>query len=260
MKLTYNAFIQKIRNLGGFQDLHEEQLLYLEQYLAYFYREIPEYWDDEIAKIDLPKSVRVVTTLDQMGYFRFTDPAKMNLLKLFYIMGFNESCFNTEIIWEETQLDKRWFIVDGENLIEGGFDEQMENMQPTFERLGVQMDYRIEWVGDSPGVGVEYYYVNDNKYSCDFRKEAAINYSEWDLYGLKFILIINKELQLQGVDDRLYPCCSGNSLSMLILTPEQQAYIQSVTTNPRETPLTIEKWCKVFNIPFRGYDPELYFA
>ncbi|RAJ88015.1 hypothetical protein CLV59_101780 [Chitinophaga dinghuensis] len=259
MKLSYNAFIQEIRHLGQFQDLEDDRLQYLEDYLTYFYREMPEYWYNDIANIDLPKAVSVVASLDRMGYFRLTDPGKVNLLKLFYIMGFNENCFNAEIIWEEQQLDKRWYVVDGENLIEGGFDDQMKDMRPSFERLGVQINYRIEWVGDSPGEGVAYYYVNDHVYSSDFRKETAPGYSHWDLYGLKFILIINRELELQEVTERLYPYCSGNSLAVLILTPEQQAYIQSVTTNPRETPLVIEEWCQLFNVPFRGYDPQLYF-
>jgi hypothetical protein len=206
--------------------------------------------DDEEEAVYVPDSAYVfVDKLDDMGYFKYADSVNIDTLKQDMIMFYNPESYLTTI-WDDSTyipLDYRLYFCDNEYVSEGGgIVGMIEEMKPTFERMGAKMtiDYNISeydmennWLNHKIS-------INGNEYEL-FKNFTGTG---WGHAVKKLAWVVNKELTAQGIKDRVYLINGGNDGMLVFLTPQQYLYIYSNYSNPYWKPLQVYEWARVMEV------------
>lgn len=174
-----------------------------------------------------------VTRLEELGYFKYADPENLEGLKNHMIREFDPDSELTSI-WEETSStpkDYRYYFCDNETLFEeGGLAAMLNDLRPTFERIGLKIDITMhDETWDASNRWLDHTItINGKKYTV-FRHFTEMG---WGEAVQRLVEILNEELTRQGKEDRVYPVSGGNDGRIIFLSEEQFRYIDSVYKNP----------------------------
>lgn len=186
-------------------------------------------------------SKEFVDRLDQLGYFSYTPQETLDKAKTSLTRNFEER--NLLMVGSSQEppflsFDRRFYNCgDGEALYEaGGVPDMLEEMRPVFEKAGFRLDYSSDEYTQTEHTIV----VNGRKYMM-----AAGSILMWGETFLKYAEMINEELLLQGIDERLYLLDFDGSSYMVFLTRKQFDFLRQ--TLPDETsPLETAEWLTKF--------------
>ncbi len=191
-----------------------------------------------------------VNTLQDLGYFKYANPTDINLLRQTMIEAFDPTN-ELDTVWEDdisaSPKDYRYYFCDNEDLYEeGGFTAMLKTLQPTFDKIGLTLkidnhyevwDNTNSWLNHSITLNGTNYTIFKNF------PEAG-----WGEAAQRLAEILNIELEKQQKDERVYLVSGGNEGRLIFLTKEQFTFIDSVYTNKYWKPLTVENWCKTFEV------------
>jgi hypothetical protein len=195
-------------------------------------------------------SVNFVNRLKHLGYFRYTNPKDLDLLRQTMIDEFDPAK-ELVSVWEHDisaiPKDYRYYFCDNEDLFEeGGFAEMLKTLQPTFSKIGLILNINNHYeVWDNSNSWLNHSItVNGTKYII-FK-----NFTEagWAEAAQRLAEILNAELEKQHNDERVYLVNGGNDGRLIFLTSEQFTYIDSVYTNKYWKPLKVNDWCVTFEV------------
>jgi len=190
-----------------------------------------------------------VAELEKLGYYKYADKKNIDSLKNDLIENYDPT--NELVsIWDDdtgVPLDYRYYWCDGETVYEeGGFTELLEQVKPTFEKIGLKIDvtdHFEEWDDNNKWLnhritinGTEYVIFKNFK---DYGWGEAV---------MRFAQIINQEAENQGIKEKIYLASGGNDGRLIFLTKELYDYIYSVYTNEQWKPLEVKEWIKVMNV------------
>jgi len=197
-------------------------------------------------------AIKFVNQLFVLGYFKYADAENIEDLKNEMIDNYDP---NNELIsiWDDdtdVPLDFRYYFCDGEAVFEeGGFIGMLEEIKPTLNKIGLKIvvdkhfedwDSNTEWLNHRITInGTEYVIFKNFK-----------GYG-WGEAALRFAEIINKEAELQSVNERIYLASGGNDGRLIFLTTELYNYIYTVYKNPLWKPLDSLEWMKAMSIKSR---------
>jgi len=195
----------------------------------------------------------IVEKLEESGYFKYAATGDIpeikndlidSLTRLNYLssISFSESPFNSK--------DYRHYHFDGEDLFEeGGFIWQLEAMKTLFGKMHfkVEISNHIEdWDNEK---GLNHFITLNGKAYTIFENFKGYG---WGEAAQRFAEIINDQLGLQNIDERLYLVNGGNDGNAVYLTDKQFSILDPVL-NGRERPLKIEDWCSVHQVNRQNY-------
>ncbi len=184
-----------------------------------------------------------VRDLEEAGYFKYTAPTDIAQLRNSISEIYGATGALVSLWHEETgnPIDYRDYLCDNESLFEsGGFCAMLQEMQPTFDKIGftIKVDSEKEFYDDEKGWN----------YSITINGREHIVFSNFKGYGwgeavVKYVQILNEELSRQGIEDRLYPRGGGNDGEIFILSDAQFEVIDKYCKGRRDKPLPLEEWC-----------------
>ena len=132
--------------------------------------------------------------------------------------------------------------MDGEELYEeGGLIYYLDEVKPTFEKLGLTLKYANEKVEISD---------TNLKHTIELNGREYIAYTGeyndliWGYAAYNFALMLNEELKIQNSLERVYLISGGNDGRMVFLTEELYDFITSVYPKDEERPMEIGDWAK----------------
>ena len=195
----------------------------------------------------------IVSELENAGYYKYADAKDAPTLKTAMIKGFTGDSVLTTVYNGKynTSLDYRLYSLDGEDLFEeGGFTSALKDMQPLFDKIGLQVDITDHTEKMSEDDLLNHSITINSKRYIIFR---AFNDYGWDEAAQRYAEIINDQLALQNKDERLYLISGGNQGRAVFLTEPQFTLIDNLLKDEREKPLTVKDWCRVFDV-----DPTKY--
>lgn len=138
-------------------------------------------------------------------------------------------------------VDYRFYFIDSEELFElGGLTEYLDLVKPTFDKLGLKLEYKNE-----QNISDEYHWkhtieVNNKEYiAFDGKLES---FDLWDKAYLNFIELLNDQLVLQGSNELFYPIRSDNDGMIVMLTKNQFDIVKKYYPNDNEHPKKIDNW------------------
>ena len=184
----------------------------------------------------------IVSELESLGYFNLTDSSELEEVKADFEKSYNDFNFFQGPTREETLvfMDNRYHWVDCEELYEmGGLIEYLEQVKPTFEKLGLKLDYsneKVEQGGDGWKHTID---LNGVEYTAF---EGQFSDVDWGIAYVNFIEMLNTELRKQNSSELFYPINCGNDGMFVLLTPKQLDFIIQNYPNNQEHPTTMSAW------------------
>ena len=200
-------------------------------------------------------AVNFVKRLEELGYFKYAAPSDVEPLKRDLIDYYSPDGDLPSINDEETDTPKdyRGYLCDGEEVYEeGGIIKLLKELQPTFDKLGFQCeitDHFEEWDCENDWLNHRIT-INGTEYVL-FKNFTGIG---WGEALARIAKILNRELEKQGKDERIYLAMGGNDSCCIFLTEELYRYIYSIYKNPYYKPLEPCEWEKVMGAKPMHYD------
>lgn len=203
--------------------------------------------------MSIDEATAIVNELDAAGYYKYTDPENIPDLKDDLVNSLSTSGVLSTIEDFDTSvpLDYRYYCLDCEMLYEqDGVKEQLETMQPTFDKIGLALNisHHIEEVSPDKLV--------DHRITINGKHYTILTYFDKDGWGetaQRFVEILNDQLTLQQKDEQLYLINAGNDGGCAFLTDEQFSIIDRALKDELWKPLKVTEWCRVFKV-----NPESY--
>ena len=192
----------------------------------------------------------VADTLEAFGYFWYAPPAEVGLLKKEISNAFEEYGMLSSIYAVENgkhyPKDYRLYSLDNEVLFEkGGFRKYLAEIQPTFKKLHIPVVIEEDKEEYSEAQGFTHSItINGTRYPIlkNFR-----NFSRGGAVATrKFIETVNKELEKQNSDERVYPISRGLDGQLIFLTQKQFNYIRAVYPHNENKPLKLKEWVRKY--------------
>ena len=168
--------------------------------------------------------------LEKLGYFSYTSQEHLEEAKSSLKNSFDTSAG----IIASTQMEGRVFSCgDCEELFEtGGVPELLEQMSALFTALNICMEYKDDnYTEDGHTIS-----VNGRTYVM---AEGSI--LAWGETFLRFAEMINQELELQAVQERVYLLSYDDCQYMVFLTEGQLSFIRQYVLR-ENSPLITAEW------------------
>lgn len=197
---------------------------------------------------EIPKGATFIKELEELEYFKLTEPDKVSKVKIELLETLEEHNFFLTKTEDESfiYLDHRFYSIDSEDLFEiGGLIEYLELVRPSFNKLGLAFDFKNEVsldVGDYWKHTIE---INGRLYNAF---DSPFNDDEWELAYANFIEMLNSELAIQGSDEKFYAIRSGNDGSIVMLTNQQFFLITTSYPSPQDNPIELADWKKLIRL------------
>ncbi|MEM8508162.1 MAG: hypothetical protein AAF717_10050 [Bacteroidota bacterium] len=184
----------------------------------------------------------VVEELEKLGYFNFTSESELDTVKADFKNSYNDLSFFQGPTREESLrfLDNRYHWIDLEELFEiGGLTNYLAQVKPTFEKLGLELEFGNEksqqadnsWKHTIELNGIEYVAFDGHFSDLD-----------WGIAFVNFIEMLNAELRRQNSVEQFFPVNSKNDGMFVLLTPEQLDFVLSIYSVENENPTTMGTW------------------
>lgn len=189
-----------------------------------------------------------VNRLTELGYYKYANSKDRIDLKQEWIRNFDP---DKEIIslWDdETGIPKdyRYHFCDAERLYQiGGFIKQMDQLKPTFDKIGLKIDITGHTEKNDPKTGLLNHHIIINEKEYTLFKNFKEDGSGPRKIMQKLAEILNEALEKQNKEERVFLASGGSEGKLVFLTEEQFKYIDSIYKNDYYKPLQVEKWSKI---------------
>ena len=185
---------------------------------------------------------QIVHELEKLNFFNLTDKAELNEEKIELEKAFNELNFFEGKLRGETLnfVDNRFYSIDSEELFEiGGLTNYLKIVKPTFEKLGLKLNYSNEKSSQTKEYWKHTIELNGKEYVAFDNNFGEL---DWGIAYVKFIEMLNAELEAQKSDERFYPISAQNDGRLVLLTKNQFEFVKENYPNDNEHPKTLEDW------------------
>ncbi len=187
----------------------------------------------------------VINKLKELGYFNLTDDkdidgAKKDMLAFYdKFKSFDGKMFDDILRY----VDYRFYYIDAEDLFEvGGLVEYLDEVKPTFERMGLKFFYENEIDTEEGNYWKHAITINGKEYIA-YEYDMEKDNDPWGRAYINFINILNDVLKTQNSTERVYPIKSENDGRLVFLTEELFNYVSQVYPKvPGEHPMSIDEW------------------
>lgn len=194
----------------------------------------------------------IAETLDSLGYFKYSIPEEIEILKSEISETYEEyGMLSTIYTYENGKhfpKDYRLYSLDNENLfMEGGFERYFLEIEPTLEKLNISLNVYDEKESFSQTKGLNHSIsINGTRY--EIFKDFS-NYSRGGGTAAKrFVEILNYILARHNSDERVYPIGRGHNGQLIFLTNKQFRYITSVYPDTQRKPLKVKEWARRYDV------------
>ncbi len=194
-------------------------------------------------------SSKIIHTLDSLGYFNLTPLEELDSLKTDLIETYESlNLFEGKRFYDSSKyVDHRFYWLDGEELFEdGGIINYLNEIKPTFDKLGLNLEFKNDSIAIAKSNLVHSIVINDSNYLAF---NGKMDYSSWGVATYNFAKIINNIFERQGSSERIYLISGGNDGRMVILTNEMHSYLKSVYQIDDEFPMEVDEWAIKNEIP-----------
>ena len=185
---------------------------------------------------------QIVHELEKLNFFNLTDKAELNAEKIELEKAFNELNFFEGKLRGETLnfVDNRFYSIDSEELFEiGGLTNYLKIVKPTFEKLGLILHYSNEKSSQTKEYWKHTIELNGKEYVAFDNNFGEL---DWGIAYVKFIEMLNAELEAQKSDERFYPISAQNDGRLVLLTKKQFEFVKENYPYDNEHPKTLEDW------------------
>lgn len=185
---------------------------------------------------------QIVHELEKLNFFNLTDKAELNEEKIELEKAFNELNFFEGKLRGETLnfVDNRFYSIDSEELFEiGGLTNYLKIVKPTFEKLGLKLNYSNEKSSQTKEYWKHTIELNGKEYVAFDNNFGEL---DWGIAYVKFIEMLNAELEAQKSDERFYPISAQNDGRLVLLTKKQFEFVKENYPYDNEHPKTLEDW------------------
>ena len=191
---------------------------------------------------------QIVEELEKLNFFNLTSKSELKAEKLDIEKSYNELNFFEGKSKDESLefLDNRFYSIDCEELFEvGGLVEYLEKVKPTFEKLGLKLEYSNEKSSQTKEHLKHTIELNGKEYVAFDNNFGDL---DWGIAYVKFIEMLNAELKAQKSEERFYPISAQNDGRFVMLTQKQFEFVKENYPNDNEHPKTFEDWKNVNGI------------
>jgi hypothetical protein len=208
--------------------------------------------DNAVSKIKNPNPEKViqeklsgkeiVSELEKLGYFNLTSESELDTVKADFQKAYSDLHFFQGPMRGETLnfMDNRYQWVDCEELFEiGGLTEYLSQVKPSFEKLGLELEFANEKSEQDESSWKHTIELNGNEYAAF---EGQFSDLDWGIAYVNFIEMLNAELRRQNSDAQFYPINCGNDGMFVLLTPKQLDFVNRNYPIDNEHPTTMSNW------------------
>lgn len=194
--------------------------------------------------LSLLEATSIVARLTELGYFKYAAPADVDKLKHALCASIAEFGILSTEYFGDTSIPKdyRLYFLDGEELFEaGGFKSALDQLHDLFSKMNLKFDitnHMEEWDDDLSALNHELT-VNGKRYVIFKNMKDGYAWGEAALY---FAQMINDQLGLQHMDERMYLINGGNDGSAVFLTNQQLEVVNTLCKDRKWMPLSTEDW------------------
>ncbi len=184
----------------------------------------------------------VVAELEKLGYFNLTDESELDTVKADFQKTYTNLHFFQGPLRGETLsfMDNRYHWIDLEELFEiGGLTEYLTQVKPTFEKLGLELEFANERSKQDQNSWKHTIELNGNEYIAF---EGQFSDLDWAIAYVNFIEMLNAELRRQNSVEQFLPVNSKNDGMFVLLSPEQLEFILRIYSVKNENPTTMDTW------------------
>ncbi|RDK83530.1 hypothetical protein [Marinirhabdus gelatinilytica] len=184
----------------------------------------------------------VVAGLEKIGYFNLTNESELDTVKATFEKSYTKLNFFQGPMHGVTLnfMDNRYQWVDCEELFEiGGLTEYLKQVKPTFEKLGLELEYANEKSEQDQNRWKHTIELNGIEYTAF---EGQFSDLDWGIAYVNFIEMLNAELRRQNYEEQFYPINCGNDGMFVLLTQEQLNFVNRYYPMHNEHPTTIGDW------------------
>ena len=173
--------------------------------------------------------------LDLLQYFEFTPSDKLDILK-----SEVKKCYENygEIGTLESDgqyVCHRLYGADEESLFEeGGILDQLNVLKHSFEKRNLRFHINDHYEYYEENIGNQWVVINNRKYVI--YEELEGSKSDWSYATDKLIDLLNKELHLQGSNEKFYRINGGNDAKLIFIRPELYEFLSKSALNEQWKP------------------------
>lgn len=169
---------------------------------------------------------QIVEVLEKLNFFNLTSKSELNAEKLEIQKSYNELNFFEGKVRGETLifLDNRFYFIDCEELFEiGGLIYYLKTIKPTFEKLGLELRFSNEKSSQTKEHWKHTIELNGKEYVAFDNNFGEL---DWEFAYVKFIEMLNAELESQKSEERFYPISGQNDGKIVLLSKKQFEFIK----------------------------------
>ena len=185
---------------------------------------------------------QIVEELEKINFFNLTSKSELNAEKLEIENSYNELNFFEGKSREESLefLDNRFYSIDSEELFFFFFlTEYLKIVKPSFEKLGLKLNFSNEKSSQTKEYWKHTIELNGKEYVAFDNNFGEL---DWGIAYVKFIEMLNAELEAQKSDERFYPISAQNDGRLVLLTKNQFEFVKENYPNDNEHPKILEDW------------------
>lgn len=166
--------------------------------------------------------------LDELGFFEYTDPAKVQQVKKEIDADGASGVFSLDT--------NRFFFADSEDLAEGGVGDLLVELEPTLRRIGVTpLTVDEDFEEDHYDVT-----VNGKRYRILAPPDIEDEYI-WGYASSRTVMLINDLLGAAQTDERAYGYSGGNDFGIFLLTPRLRDEVAAAIASPVDEPYEVDE-------------------
>ncbi|MBS1635713.1 MAG: hypothetical protein JST26_07295 [Bacteroidetes bacterium] len=190
-----------------------------------------------------------VNKLTELGYYKYADPTDVDSLREELTNSIAQYGILSTLYFDKPMIPKdyRYYIFDGEELFEqGGFDNALAMMTDFFHKTGFKAEVTNHTEEtDSVSGGLNHALTVNGKRYVIFRNFKDYG---WGEAAQRYADMINDQMQIQGIDERLYLINGGNDGAAVFLSEEQFKLIDNLLRDDTCKPLLTAKWGQIFRV------------
>ncbi len=187
----------------------------------------------------------IIAQLEKLDFFNLTDSSELEKVKI----GFEKSYMNLNFFQGPMRgetlnfMDNRYHWIDCEALFEiGGLTEYLTSVKPTFEKLGLKLNFTNEKSEQNQNKWKHTIELNGIEYVAF---DGAFSNLDWGISYVNFIKMLNAELENQHSKNRFYPIMCDNGGAIVLLTFKQFDFVKKHYPNNNEHPKKLWEWKSV---------------
>ena len=206
--------------------------------------------EKSVEQIKKPKlnGKQIVEDLEKLNFFNLTNKSELSAEKVDIEKTYNDLNFFEGKMRGETLdfINNRFYVIDSEELFEvGGLTNYLKILKLTFDKLGLKLNYSNEKSNQNEKYWKHTIELNGKEYIA-FDNNFGEN--DWGIAYVKFIEMLNTELQAQNSEERIFPISAQNDGRIVMLTEKQFKFVKENFPNDKEHPKTLENWKNEYGI------------